>query len=259
MDAGVTTTHDKYPPFSRAELQRIRDRAQWIGANLIDGNAAHSHLDLAQAADHLDAILARASAKPDLKLFDPNADTELYEPPAPAAAHLAGVEGRAFPASEVKPKPPLGAYPTKLWREDHPNPTPADIGLRRAHLLDAIDRYSVPPFTPKPEWFDELKELDAAPKSFTGTVTPDGFALIADAAPPHPEGGIDTGRRAGVLRALHRYHDLILSQSGLPSGLKTAAARLIHSELASIAVKLSPNPVDDVVLELLRALVPKPA
>jgi len=51
MNAGVTTTHDKYPPFTRAELQAIRDRAGWIGVQLIDPHACRAHLDIAQAAD----------------------------------------------------------------------------------------------------------------------------------------------------------------------------------------------------------------
>lgn len=207
MSAGVTTTHDKYDPFTRAELQQLRDRAQWVGSQLIDQNAAHSHLDLARAADHLDAILARASAKPDLKLYDPNADTELYEPPA--------VGG--FAAFDAAVPAPAGAEPPPGWA------------------------------------FTEVGPPVAA-RSFTS-----GPIAAPDAAPPHPEGGIDTGRRLGVLRALHRYHDLILSVNGIPNGIKAAAARLIHSELATLAVKMSPNPVDDVVLELLRALVPKPA
>lgn len=101
MSAGVTTTHDKYPPFTRAELQELRDRAQWIGAQRLDPHAAYAHAELAQAADHLDAILARADAKPDLKLYDPNADTELYEAQSPDgflgfdAAHYDGTAGRA--------------------------------------------------------------------------------------------------------------------------------------------------------------------
>jgi len=101
MNAGVTTTHDKYPPFTRAELQAIRDRAGWIGVQLIDPHACRAHLDIAQAADHLDAILARAEAKPDLKLYSPDTDTELYESQSPdgflgfGAAHLDGTEWRA--------------------------------------------------------------------------------------------------------------------------------------------------------------------
>lgn len=244
MSAGVTTTHDKHPPFTRAELQALRDRAEWIGAQLIDPHAARAHLDLAQAADHMDAIQARAAVRADLKVYDPNADTEVWtEGPGGDATHFAGIEGRAMPASEVRPKPPLGVYPAFLWREDHPNPSAEERAARRQDVRAAIERYKAVGLEPRGDWFDELEAL----------------ARSEPAVPPHPEGGIDTGRRLGVLRALHRYHDLIVSQNGLPGGLKAIAARLIHSELASVAVKMSPNPVDDVVLEMLRALVPKPA
>lgn len=174
MSAGVTTTHDKYPPFSRAELQAVRDRAEWIGAQLIDPHAARAHLDLAQAADHMDAIYARDRAAPDLKLYDPNADTELYAPPpapdgfAGGGAAVPAPEGgpesdearaereaalsappRTMPASEVRPKPPLGAYPRKLWNEQ-----------RREHLLAAVERFQQAQRATPPELFDELRELD---------------------------------------------------------------------------------------------------
>ena len=102
MSADVTTTHDKYPPFTRAELQALRDRAEWIGAQLIDPHAARAHLDLAQSADHMDAILARGEARPALKLYDPNADTELYVPVAPGG--FAGFDA-AVPAPDGEPEP----------------------------------------------------------------------------------------------------------------------------------------------------------
>lgn len=179
MSADVTTTHDKYEPFTRAELQALGDRAEWLGANLIDPHAARAHLDLAQAADHLDAIRARAEAgpalemyddamrrradgKPDLKLYDPNADTDLW---AEADAHAAGRAQVAAPGPLLQ-KHPLGVYPGFLWWEEHPTPSAAERESRRRDILAAIERHKGTTFEPLAEWFTELELLkseDARP------------------------------------------------------------------------------------------------
>ena len=42
------------------------------------------------------------------------------------------------------------------------------------------------------------------------------------------------------------------------SDLAKALAKLVHSPLTAMLVQLSPNKVDDAVLEILKGLVPKP-
>ena len=75
---------------------------------------------------------------------------------------------------------------------------------------------------------------------------------------PHPHGGITFGQRQGTIRALYRYHELLVGGGVRPGQLKTAVRQFIHSELVAKIVELSPTPTDDVILGLLRAWVPPP-
>jgi hypothetical protein len=44
-------------------------------------------------------------------------------------------------SNETLEKPPIGVMPLWLWRELHPNPTPAQIFTREMEVMFAIDRY----------------------------------------------------------------------------------------------------------------------
>lgn len=64
--------------------------------------------------------------------------------------------------------------------------------------------------------------------------------------------------RGPVFKALDAILDRVLSGKVTSSNASQAIRRLIHSDFVYAAVKLSPTPTDDVILELLRALVPPP-
>lgn len=132
---------------------------------------------------------------------------------------------------------------------------------------------------PRSFFADDVKE-SAAPKAFAGDAPKmqgakyaDGSVVTADEmmgeptvarvaptadVPPHPHGAIVPRHVEGVRGALYRYHDMIVSGKVKASQLGQAARRFVHSEFVAALVKLSPTPADDVILELLRSLVPPP-
>jgi hypothetical protein len=56
-------------------------------------------------------------------------------------------------SNETLEKPPIGVMPLWLWRELHPNPTPAQIFTREMEVMFAIDRYVAAGFEPLAKWW----------------------------------------------------------------------------------------------------------
>lgn len=49
--------------------------------------------------------------------------------------------------------PPIGVMPLWLWRELHPNPTPAQVFAREMEAMFAIDRYVAAGMEPPARWW----------------------------------------------------------------------------------------------------------
>jgi hypothetical protein len=64
--------------------------------------------------------------------------------------------------------------------------------------------------------------------------------------------------RGPILSALDKLFDRLLDGKLNASNASQAVRRLIHSELASRVVDMTPTPADDVILALLREVIPEP-
>lgn len=58
----------------------------------------------------------------------------------------------AMSRGKVEPSP-IGVMPLWLWRELHPNPTPAQVFAREMEVMFAIDRYVLAGKEPPAKWW----------------------------------------------------------------------------------------------------------
>lgn len=75
---------------------------------------------------------------------------------------------------------------------------------------------------------------------------------------PIPNAG-EAPARGPIVKALDTLLDRILTGKLNGPTAGQAVRRLVHSDFVGGIVRATPTPADDVVLELLRELVPKPA
>lgn len=64
--------------------------------------------------------------------------------------------------------------------------------------------------------------------------------------------------RGPIVKALETLFDRFLDGKLAPSNAGQMVRRLVHSDLAARTVALTPTPADDVVLALLKEVIPKP-
>lgn len=93
----------------------------------------------------------------------------------------------------------------------------------------------------------KAQPMNTDPKYVSGTLTVAPFTAQGESA------------RGPILKALEALFDRFLDGKLNAGNANQMVRRLVHSQLAASVVALTPTPADDVILALLKEVIPQPA